>query len=155
MPRCIILRAISGAGKTTYARKLALDISGKLNHGDTVVIVSIDQFFINDAGEYKFDERKLSEAYSDCVNRFLRAVKAGKHVIVDNTNTRRWEYETFVLVAEIAKYEIEIHELLCTDLETLRKFHRRNSHGTPLYVLGQQFARWEDEPRSTIRVSTS
>jgi predicted kinase len=132
---------------------MAFEMTGRLNHGDQVAIVSLDQFFTSDAGEYKFDERRVSEAAADCMQRFLRILKSGRHVIVDNTNTRRWEYEQYILAAELARYDVEIHEIVCTDLETLRKFHRRNAHGTPLHILGQQFARWEDDPRASVRIN--
>lgn len=144
MPMAIILRAISGGGKTTYAKKLACERSA--------FIFSLDQFFTGENGEYRFDERKISEAAADCMLRFLQALKTQRNLIVDNTNTRRWEYESYILAAKLAGYQVEIHEIVCRDLDTLRKFHKRNVHNVPIYVLGQQFARWEDDERTTVRV---
>jgi predicted kinase len=151
MPKCIILRGISGAGKTSYARRLLATDGTFSTRG--ACIVSIDEFFIKQGGEYKFDERQIGEAVATCMQRFLRALKSCQNVIVDNTNTRRWEYEQYIIAAELAKYEVEIHELPCLDLETLRRFARRNDHQVPLHVIGQQFARWEDDARTAVRVT--
>lgn len=57
-----IMRGVSGSGKSTIAKELAYPEG---------VIHSTDDYFYNEAGEYKFDPTKLSEYHEKNFQAFL------------------------------------------------------------------------------------
>ena len=91
----IILRGISGAGKSTWATQ----------HFPDAYVISADNYFIRD-GKYLWDANKLGEAHAACLLDFLTGFSDEESplfvnktpdtvVVVDNTN---------ITVAEIAPY---------------------------------------------------
>lgn len=142
MKQVIILRGISGSGKSTHGRRLA---------GDRGVICSADDFFMVD-GEYKFDFGKLQDAHSACFRKFLAALEAGTEtVIVDNTNTQAWEISPYKLAGESFGYSVKIVEVKC-DPEVAAA---RNTHGVPREGVLKMAARMAAEqlpPRWKVEV---
>lgn len=117
--KVVILRGISGSGKSTYTKK---------NH-PTALICSADDFFICKDGVYRFDAKQLGEAHKWCMNRFVHSCMQNlPEIVVDNTNTQLWEMSGYVQVAESQGYEVQIVRMetpvsLCAE---------RNTHGVPL-----------------------
>lgn len=91
----IILSGWSGSGKSTLAKKIA---KVYINKGHTVEICSTDDYFAV-GGVYQFDPTKLGLFHRLNLERYTKALKAGKSVIVDNTNTRCYEAKPYVKVA--------------------------------------------------------
>jgi predicted kinase len=87
----IILRGVSGSGKTTFASMLA-------RHNGGAVVVSADDYFTDGAGVYNFDACKLGAAHSHCHNRFIEELynPAVNTVIVANTNTSPKDFKVYV-----------------------------------------------------------
>lgn len=84
----LLLRGIPGAGKTTLANQIA-----KSNNAP---IFSIDSYFTNERGEYKFDFTKNHLAYKECESKTKDALeKTIPFVIVDNTFTLEWEMKPY------------------------------------------------------------
>lgn len=103
--KVIILRGISGSGKSTWAKQ---------NAPHDAVIVSADHFFIQPNGEYVFDPSKLHDAHIDCFRRFLDGIeKKTPTIIVDNTNIHRWEFQPYLLAAQARGYELELITFRC------------------------------------------
>lgn len=119
MQRVMILRGISGSGKTTFQKKHC-DFSCR--------VVSADDWFML-GGAYRFDPTELGNAHGHCLRRFIRAMGDRADVVVDNTNTTLVEIAPYISIA--MAYEdasIEVVELMC-DVETAAA---RNTHGVPL-----------------------
>lgn len=103
--KVIILRGISGCGKSTWAKQHALT--------DTVV-VSADHFFIQPDGSYAFDQSKLNEAHIVCFRNFLDAIETkALTIIVDNTNIHRWEFQPYLIAAQARGYEVKLLTFRC------------------------------------------
>ena len=123
MRKVIVLSAVSGTGKSTYAKSLA-----GLHREGSVCIVSTDTYFLVD-GEYRYDPTKISEAHAQCFKEFLGALWLGHAlVIVDNTNLSQREISPYMLGAAALGYEAEIHTLRSRD----PRIGLRNLHGVPL-----------------------
>jgi len=131
MPKVIVLQGLSGSGKSTIAKKLVEGVN-------QAVIVSTDQFMVNEAGEYEFDPTKIGEAHGRCFKRFLIALEADwSLIVVDNTNTSVAEIAPYMLAASAFGYEAAILRIECS----VEKAAARNLHGTPLDVVQAMAAR--------------
>ena len=107
MKMLIILRAVSGAGKSSFARWLAGVWNATEEVGrESTVICSADDWFMQD-GEYRFDPSKLGVAHQACFDKFCDAVKRGVGLIIlDNTNTQEREFSKYVDWVKDTDYRI-------------------------------------------------
>lgn len=97
----IIMRAPSGVGKSTLAKEL----------GKNGTILSTDDFFLSDGGEYQFDGKKLGHAHQWNIQRTLEAMKKNvSPIVIDNTNTKLYEMKPYVQMAQTYGYEVEFVE---------------------------------------------
>jgi predicted aldo/keto reductase-like oxidoreductase/predicted kinase len=100
--RLIILRGISGTGKSTLAASLERE------HG--VKALSSDEFFMR-GGKYDFNRDLVPQAHKWNHGRADKAMGRGEPVvIVDNTNTQAWEMKPYVLSAKKHGYSVEFRE---------------------------------------------
>lgn len=111
MRKLIILRGVSGAGKSTYAKHLVeiyeQVFSASKCYGGRVKHIEADQFFYDDLGNYNFDANKLQHAHSWCKSTVQAVMSIGLEVIiVSNTSTTEKELEPYIELAEIFDYEI-------------------------------------------------
>lgn len=91
----IILRGVSGCGKSSFAELLNPD-----------VICTADDFFMVD-GEYKFNVSKLGTAHKVCQEKFEDALMEGKNkIVVANTNTSPKEFNFYKDMAEEYGYKV-------------------------------------------------
>jgi predicted kinase len=86
----IIMQGASGSGKSTRAKELAQQYNA--------VVFGSDEFFIVD-GVYKFNPKMLGLYHKKNQERTKLALQEGKSVIVDNTNTQKWEAKPYVQAA--------------------------------------------------------
>jgi predicted kinase len=136
MRTVIILRGISGAGKSTYT---------KANHPNATVC-SADNFFITD-GVYNFDRQKLGRAHDWCKNQFESALQRGDdQVVVDNTNTTMRELKFYVDTAAKYGYELQVVRLVVDPAIAAA----RNQHGVPAEGVQAMQNRFQDFPGETI-----
>lgn len=132
MKKVIIMRGISGSGKSTWVKKNVPE----------AVVCSADHHFIND-GVYKFDWRELKQAHAACFKKFHEAVTCGLGVIViDNTNTELHEISRYLGVIELFEYDLEIVRIEC-DLSVAQA---RNVHEVPPESVRAQSVRFENLP---------
>jgi len=125
------MRGLPGSGKSTKAK----------SYGG--VICSADDFFILN-GVYKFNRKLISAAHIHCSYNFTQAINRGEPlIIVDNTNTRKWEYEKYVKSAKSAGYEVVIDSLKDGGVSCEELF-KRNVHGVPLETIKKMLARWQE-----------
>lgn len=130
MPSCIIMRGPSGIGKSTWIQE---------NHPDAI-ICSADHYFLTEEGEYEFDPRHLAEAHSECLAKFVSAITNREPVvIVDNTNTTKWEYINYQHVAMAFGYVVTLHEFTVGTIDGLKELIRRQKTGkqVPTEILCQ------------------
>ena len=142
----IIMRGVSGSGKSTRAKEL----------GNGGVILSTDDFFMKE-GKYEFDASKLWIAHSWNRKRAAKALKEGvSPIVIDNTNTQAKEMKDYVIMAKEANYEINIEE---PKTEWWSKFKKdmpetgkqelidiltsRNAHNVPREIIAKMLDRWE------------
>lgn len=134
----VIMRGPSGSGKSTYAKKRYFG----------AVIVSADDFFTDTIGDYHFDPTRLGEAHQDCFCRFIDALITEVPVIVvDNTNIRRWQYDSYLKLAMNYGYEITILEFMPKTIDDLRLCASGNAHDVPAAVVAQMCLDFEEDPR--------
>lgn len=149
--RIVILRGVSGSGKSSYAQQLAAEQESLLN----VAICSADSYFMQD-GKYQFDGSKLGEAHRSCFASFVAKVEIGRYnlIIVDNTNTRLWEISPYLqyglIHAKPDKDSIEVVRCVCDPEEAFE----RNAHGVTLKNIKRMSQRMENLlpywPKETI-----
>lgn len=112
----ILLRGVSGAGKTTLAERLAVGREA---------VFSADDYFMDDDNNYMFDGSKLKDAHADCQARTEAAMVNGDGVIfVANTFTRKWEMQAYFDLAE--KYGYRVSSLIVEN-----RHGGVNEHGVP------------------------
>lgn len=63
MRQFVILRGPSGSGKSTLAKRIIEDALKKYGKELDFVVLSSDDFFLDERGEYKFSVRLLGKAH--------------------------------------------------------------------------------------------
>lgn len=95
--KVVIMRGISGAGKSTYIK----------NHFPGAFVCSADSYFYNENGEYTFNPSLLGQAHQNCKKQFIKAIKKKfSLIVIDNTNTKMWEMKPYINIAREAGYDI-------------------------------------------------
>ena len=124
----IIMRGVPGSGKSTLAQQL----------GAGGVVYSTDDFFMED-GVYKFDPSKIVANHAANQQRTREACEQGiSPVVVDNTNTQRWEARPYVQIAQEHGYSVRFVEANTPWSKNAEECARRNTHGVPLEVFNDQ-----------------
>jgi NEDD4-binding protein 2 len=136
----IIMRGLPGSGKSTRARELQ----------EKGVIHSTDTYFTNPlTGEYKFDFEKTKEYHQNNLEDAIESMEAGiSPVIIDNTNTQRWEFQKYLDAAEEFGYDVKIETLDPTnyseDFTKELAERQKKTHNVPEQVIIDMLKRWED-----------
>jgi predicted kinase len=119
----ILLRGLPGAGKSTLAKMLVGDKS--YCHKEA------DMYFVDGAGNYKFDPSKLKEAHEWCKSEIEFVMKYDHSpVVVSNTFTQEWEMESYYKLAN--QYGYRVHSLIVEN-----RHGGVNEHGVPTEKLEQ------------------
>lgn len=131
-----IMRGPSGSGKSTTATLLREYVQ------EPFPICSTDNFFVDRDGVYRFDASKLKlnhERNRFAVEELLQ--QNYPYVGVDNTNVKRWEFQSYVDLAVKYGYTVWIvYPDTEWDAEILAE---RNSHGVPLKTIERQISNFE------------
>jgi hypothetical protein len=156
-----VMRGVSGSGKSYTAKQILA------SHGENLDpakhIFSTDDYF-GSGEEYKknWSADKLGTAHGWNFWRFKDAIhKNVSPIIIDNTNTRKFEFEKYVEYARQFGYRVEIkesespwwkaHSHMLADkqkyageLENFAKLlASKNTHGVPLENIKKMIDRWE------------
>jgi len=135
MKRVIIMRGISGSGKSYHARQ-------HKKSSENAAIVSADDYFMV-GSQYRFDPSKLGEAHTDCMRKFLYAINTGyETIVVDNTNLRLHELNPYRMVALAMGYDVEIYHVIAPISVALK----RGQHSVPHVGLVRQQNAYEHLP---------
>ena len=128
----ILLRGLPGSGKTTLAGVILTNIST-----DKPNVLSADDYFMNENGEYVFDGSKIKEAHNDCQMRCAGLMKLGIiRIVVANTFTEKWEMEKYYEMAE--RYNYRVHTLIVEN-----RHGGENVHGVPVEHIGKMKKRFD------------
>jgi predicted kinase len=139
MKRLIIMRGIPGTGKSTYVR---------LNYPDATVC-SADDYFDEVAAlngtsyEEEFQPWLMGKAHQHCWYEFIHAVcyMSEPLVVVDNTNTNKWEYENYIFLTA-GVYDVTIVDIPF-DPDLAEVYCERTVHGVPLESMQRLIANYE------------
>jgi len=140
--KLVIMRGVPGSGKSTTVEEI-LDSHDGLDHY-FIDVWSADDYFVRPDGVYDFSFKTLKNAHAWCREGVKASMSVGTHlVIVDNTNTRKWEYQVYLDMAE--KYGYEVEEVIVGEFseEALKLYAERNVHGVPLESIKKMMERFE------------
>ncbi len=136
-----ILRGLPGSGKSTLAKQLA---------GETGIICSADDFFVDEKGKYNWDPSKISEAHRWNHARIKDSISVGiSPVIIDNTHVTQWELQQLKPLVEYAEnhgYDVQIKEPTTPWAFNAEELAKRNTHGVPLDSITSKLERWHHNP---------
>ena len=126
-PTAIILRGLSGAGKSTIAQEIA---GTSAYNGVSLSIHETDTFFMQD-GEYNFDPSLLRDYHAKNLQNFCESIDNGTHIVINsNTNNMHWEYAEYVKYATENGYNIQIIDLYDNGNNN-ESLHNRQLHDFP------------------------
>lgn len=125
MQPLIIIRGVSGSGKTSLAQMLLRSFPEAAHH-------EADHFFMDSDDNYKFDQSFLSEAHAKCLVDTKESLRFGKMVIVSNTFTEQWEMNEYIKSVNPLGGMVLIYDMP-------NRF--RNVHGVPDEVIKRQIER--------------
>jgi len=113
----VLLRGLPGSGKSTLAKILS--------ENGRYPVYSVDDFFTDENGLYKFDHIKNHMAYDRCRKNTEQAmIEKKEKIFVDNTFTMDWETEPYFELAK--KYDYRIFVI------TVENYHgQQNIHEIP------------------------
>lgn len=119
----IVMQGVPGSGKSYQAAKLADALGAEIASADNFPGLYEESEF----GGIKFRPYLLGAAHGACFKQTVEAVQAGRHVIVDNTNTTELEIAPYFALAQAYMTEFRLIQVLC-DPEVA---FARNTHGLP------------------------
>ncbi len=128
----ILLRGLPGSGKSSLG-EIILYCPGS-NSPD---VLSADNFFIDDKGNYNFDATKIKQAHNDCQQKCAERMKLEiSRIVVANTFTEKWEMDSYYEMAE--RYKYRVHSVIVEN-----RHGSVNIHNVPDSKLEQMKNRFE------------
>lgn len=102
----ILLRGLPGSGKSTLG-----DVILQTTQQHNPDVLSADNFFIDDKGNYNFDVTKLKEAHNLCQQKCAERMRLEfSKIVVANTFTQEWEMDPYFEMAK--RYRYRVHTLI-------------------------------------------
>lgn len=143
----IIMRGISGSGKSTFAKELSYKFKSAWLYTHTV---SADDYF-SKSGKYEFDPSKLGSAHNECLSDYLDELlklklgnnrnKEGKDsfphqlIIVDNTNLCAAEIAPYYALAQMVLEQVHHKVVICNIMPNVNECADRSIHNVPIKQL--------------------
>ena len=124
MNKLTLIRGLPGSGKSTMARKIAVD-TGAL-HIEADMWVDYSQPYTPEAAK---------RAHAICQSQARHALVFGGSVVVSNTFTRQWEMQPYLDMAR--KYGVQVEIITATG-------DYGSVHDVPDDVIAAMVARWEE-----------
>ena len=125
MNNLILLRGVSGSGKSTIAPMF-----------ENAVLVSTDDFFLDEYGDYVFDANSLIINHQKCqlaVDMMMQDEE--KLIVVHNTFTVDWEMDAYFDLAK--KHGYAVHTIIVEN-----RHGSRNVHDVPQDAIKAQVKRF-------------
>ena len=143
VPEMVIMRGIPGSGKsTTIQQKYPKHYVCSADFFFEMLADENDSTYIEE-----FKPWLLSQAHAYCLREFILMLDGVNDVVVDNTNSQVWEYNNYVLLAQMAGYDVFIEEMPCNGIDDVRRFYERQTHGVPWEAMEAMFNRWQTDSR--------
>ena len=99
MRSLILIRGLPGSGKSTLAEVLS--------ENRKYPVYSVDDYFTDSKGDYRFEFDKNHLAYKYCEQNTVAAMEKGiAKIFIDNTFTLEWELEPYFKLASEFNYRI-------------------------------------------------
>ena len=125
MNNLILLRGVSGAGKSTIAPMFK-----------NAVLVSTDDFFLDEYGDYIFDANSLIINHQKCQLAVDMMMQDNEElIVVHNTFTKEWEMNVYFDLAR--KYEYAVHTIIVEN-----RHGSKNVHDVPQDAIKAQVERF-------------
>lgn len=127
--KIIILRGIPSSGKSTLAKELS-------EKYDALICSADDFCYWWGKGIYYWTSGNVSFSHQECQNKFAACIKAGKNVIVDNTNVKHKDMKYYLDLASFRAKELGDTEIYVLEPDTDWRYDvdecfRRNAHNVP------------------------
>ncbi len=114
----ILLRGLPGSGKSTLGEVILYTPSSN----NTNYVLSADDFFVDEKGNYNFDSTKLKEAHNQCKLKCAERMKLQlSKIVVANTFTQEWEMEPYFEIAE--RYHYRVHTIIVENRHGNKNIH--------------------------------
>lgn len=128
----IILRSVSGAGKTTFANFLKESLKPTNNTRKHGIDHAADYYHEDENGNYKFDINKLGFAHIECRSEVENSMLFEDPIIVvSNTSTTEKELEPYLTLAK--KHNYRVFSLIVEN-----RHGNKNTHNVPEKTLERQ-----------------
>ena len=134
-----ILRGPVGIGKSTYIKDKGFKV------------LSTDEFFYDDEGNYNFNRDFLPAAH---LWNYVRSLRFFSNEVpefcIDNTNIELWEMKDYVIAAKEFGYKISIIEFDIPDELTALDLCKRSKHNVPLNTVKKMISNYSNSRNATI-----
>ena len=120
----VLIRGLPGSGKSTLAKAMPCHVH-----------LEADMYFVQPYVGYVFDPAKLRAAHGWCQSEARKMLEDGRHVVVSNTFTQKWEMQPYLDMAASLNIPVRV-------IEATGNF--RNVHGVPDDAIERMRARWEE-----------
>jgi predicted kinase len=128
----VLLRGIPGSGKSTLG-----EIILQTTQQQRPDVLSSDDFFVDDKGNYNFDSTKLKEAHNMCQQKCAERMRLEfSKIVVANTFTQEWEMKPYFEMAN--RYRYRVHTIIVEN-----RHGAKNIHDVPDEKLEQMKNRFE------------
>ncbi len=137
----IIMRGMSGAGKSFLAKQLA---------GATGQQFAADDYFMDEQGNYNWSGDRVQAAHQWNHKRIIEAINQDvSPVIMDNTNISKWDLKQskpLIEYAESMGYTVRIEEANTPWAKDVNELAKKNQHGLTVKMLEKQLRKWYPDP---------
>lgn len=136
----IILRGVSGSGKTSLATELVQRFSSTDSEllKDSCYAVAADDYFMNEDGQYKWSAEELHKAHEWCRGMVEDYMDLGVNtIVVHNTCTSETELTPYLNLARDYGYTPIV-------LVVEKRHENKNIHNVPNEVLDRQARRLKE-----------
>ena len=112
----ILVRGVSGRGKTTFVEEFIKNVS---------LSIATDDFFVLD-GMYTFDRNYLADYHQRCIDRVESEMESPStetycNIVVHNTFTKEWEMKAYFDLAE--KYGYNVYTIIIENRHKSKSIH--------------------------------
>tara|TARA_Y100000817_G_C16795214_1_gene517028 strand:- start:531 stop:947 length:417 start_codon:yes stop_codon:yes gene_type:complete len=134
MKNLILVRGVSGSGKTTFANLIyGITNTAVMN----VTALSADDYFTDEKGNYNFNASQLGFAHHSCQTKAKQAMENDVELIlVHNTFTEEWEMEEYFNLAD--KYGYNVSSIVVEN-----RHGSKSVHNVPESAITRQKDRFE------------
>jgi predicted kinase len=142
----IVMRAVSGTGKTFSCSTIKNTIAINYGYEKYVKAFSADNYWIQPDGSYKINMNDIYKAHEWCLKNTIEAIVNGSKeeksfIFLDNTNTHYNEFAHYNKVAKAFGY----HNLIIKIKATKELCLKRQTHNCPESVIDKQFEKMKEK----------